>query len=371
MSNELLIALISIIVIQAIVIFFLAFDYILNKLDTFFGGMLSKAFEWIPKTLPWLFKLKPHLTKWWLTYWQKRVVSKEIQKTTGIIIPFDIEFVEAKTVKTQKKGKKLLVMYNPSINPDENFSNIVLAVAENCIPNSKKILNTDLQKCVKLTLAQDIIENHTEKYKSRDFAARHLLKGDLNVLTSNPYYRHLEPIKNKRLFSRLYVHTLSIMGSKFDTSKNQVELRATVERITTKLATVFAGFLDQDVPDLMLPSESDFESGCEFFFRENGLSINLMFIRSHGLFSRSDIQRYAGKVKYLADKGMHVNYVIGGGISLKNISLRDYLKRIEFAKKVTKELKKNDAYELVTESEQPFVYIGKEYPIYIAIFVRK
>lgn len=351
-------------------VFLLAVPICLKAIDDFFGGLVSKFFENIPQMIPWAFKGWKSFSKFWLKKYQKYVVSRDIKNTTGFSIPIDIEFVEASKVKTVKNGKRLIVMYNPSEHPDENFANIVLAVSENCIPNSQKIIDKDLRKCIKYSLAKEIVETKGNE-KTREFAAKHLFKGDANVLTSNPYFSKIDAISKKRLFSRLYIHTLSIFGDSFDTQRTPVELKQTVQNITDKVSKVAADFMENEIPHLMLPSDPNFEDGYEYFFRENGLAVNLMFTRSQNHFNREDISRYATKAKALLERGMQINYLICGGFSMRSVDRKTYLKRVEFAEKIAKELNKIPGLELVSETKQPLIQHGNEYPIYIAIFKKK
>jgi hypothetical protein len=340
-------------------------------------SIVAKFLDAIWKHAPGLFRKFPAVTKWWAAKRLQKQLRYQLKTVTddSFNIDLSVKFCEGADLKTIRDGKRLVVVYHPGENPAENFIGTALEVAKNCIPNGNAVIKPELKNCITLFFAKNLIESHSAEY-ARVFASQFLLGDDqnseTNALKANPYHEQLETLDHKHLFTRVYLKSLIKFGDTFDPNSDRTSLQSTVEKFTERLSAIGEHFLLGNIPNLVEKTDPLFSPDFEYFFDENGLRVNLMLIRSEERFQIQDVAAYVRKAKALVERGVELNFVLSCVTSIKLVTHADYLKRVDFAEKVTRAIKaevKELAFQY--ESKRFVDFAGLAYPVYCALFTRK
>lgn len=342
---------------------------VLNQSEEGFWG---KVFSTLVKVLPFLYEKWPSLKRLWINNRLSRDLNRQIKSIADDSVEIDCQLIisEADAVGSFREGEKLIVMHNPGKNPSENYINAALSVANNCVPNADKILNSNLNECVILSLAKSLIESQNPDYL-RAFASKHLLTTSENKLSKNPYHEDLKKIEDKKLFTRVYLPMLICFGNRFDVENSTPNLHESSEFLTKRIARLSELFMHNDImPALIEKDDQNYEDGFEYFLNFNGLKVNIMFIRNETFFKTKDTRPYVRKSEELVKRGVERNFVIVcTNVSKKTLS--EHNDRILFGKQVTADIKKHvKGFKLKGESIKPYFYAKQAYPIYCATFFR-
>lgn len=326
------------------------------------GKIFSNFIEKLPFILPGNFIRSSESAKKLIHWRQRWVISKHVKHSTGLAVPVAVNFFDCRALSPEKKKRRFVVLRNPKAHPDENLANIVYSLVDRHLNREDFFADSQLRSLLRALLFRDLIENCQESgLLSQDRRERVLRHAEYPV-AKNPYFSIYQPIVEKRLFSGLYVQTISRLMQQPLSEKEKANMPVTLEQFGQQLAEVAGSLTDRNMVELEKKNNN---------FYIGGLRLNLLFVRQFNKFRNADIVQPAKDLEPLMFRGLRFNFVICGGFPFAELSPRDYRRRLRFAKKVTyRMIYLLPELELLGETRQAYHLNGKNYPIYVAALER-